>query len=384
MRRRWTPDEAWDWYTSRDWITGMNWIPSGGIHGSLWLLQEHEHDAAWRDAAREIALAHSYGINSIRFYLPFEVWQHEPEAFFAHLDQLLDLLGSYGMTMMPVLFNDCSVPRHRWSPAPLGPQPEPEPGYFGGSSESPFDDDVQGGGIVGYVLTDEPDLEPTFRRYVDELAARYGQDERVIVWNVWNEIGNSTRGELSLPMMEKAFSWLREADVSQPLTAEIWGVGASDAYEWLLDPCRLQPVEERAIELSDVVSFHYYGDHTHAKQLIAYLEQLGRPLLNTEWMHRPYRSTIETHLPLWKAKGVGSYFFGFVNGKAQFNHVWEFIKPLPGIDTRLWMHDIVHADFTPYDPDEIEVLKACNLPPSRPSRPSRPTRPTRPAGDAER
>ena len=55
---------------------------------------------------------------------------------------------------------------------------------------------------------------------------------------------------------------------------------------------------------------------------------------------------------------IGSYFFGFVNGKSQFNYVWEFIKKLPDIDTRLWMHDIFHADFTPYDEEEIEVIKA--------------------------
>ena len=111
---------------------------------------------------------------------------------------------------------------------------------------------------------------------------------------------------------------------------------------------------------SDIISFHFYGDYTHAKQYIHILEQYGRPLINTEWMHRPYRSLIETHLPLWKKHKVGSYFFGFVNGKAQFNCVWEFIKKLPDIDTRLWMHDIFHSDFTPYDPDEIEVLRECN------------------------
>ncbi|MDR1825528.1 MAG: cellulase family glycosylhydrolase [Bifidobacteriaceae bacterium] len=369
MKQRWTEDQAWDWYTSRDWITGFNFIPSGAMNGGLWLLQEYQHEVAYRDAAREIALAASLGLNSIRFYLPFEVWQHQHDAFFAHLDELLALLDLHGMTMMPVIFNDCSVPKSRYREPIFGPQPEPVPGYFGGSDESPFDDDVQGGGIVGYVLTDEPELEPVFHQYVTELAIRYGHDDRVNIWNIWNEVGNSTRGDLSVPMMEKTFAWFREADVSQPLTAEVWGGGAADAYEWMMDPEHIPGPEARAVELSDVVSFHYYGDYTHSKGLIRFLRQFDRPLLNTEWMHRPYRSLIETHLPLWKREGVGSYFFGFVNGKAQFQYVWEFIKQLPGIDTRLWMHDIFHSDFTPYDPDEIPVLKACNLPPSRPVRP---------------
>jgi len=57
---------------------------------------------------------------------------------------------------------------------------------------------------------------------------------------------------------------------------------------------------------------------------------------------------------------VGSYFFGFVNGKSQFNFVWEFIKNLPDIDTSLWMHDIFHEDFRPYDKEEIEMIQECN------------------------
>jgi len=360
MRPRWSESEAWAWHESRDWITGCNFTPSGAIDGPLWLLQEHGHDAAFRDAAREIALAAGLGLNSIRFHLPFEVWREQRDTFFRNLDQLLGLLGYHGMTMMPVLFNDCSVPRERYTSPALGPQPEPVPGYFGGTAVGPFDDDVQGGGSVGYVLTDEPELEPVFREYVRQLGERYGGDDRVVVWDVWNEIGNSSRGARSLPMMEKTFGWLRELEVSQPLTAEVWGGGASSAYEWLLNPTTIPDVERRAVELSDVVSFHYYGDYTHAKRLIGVLRQFHRPLLNTEWLHRPYRSCIETHLPLWQKEGIGSYFFGFVNGKAQLDHVWEFIKDLDGIDTSLWMHDIFHEDFTAYDDDEIAVLKACN------------------------
>ncbi|HEY0188671.1 MAG TPA: hypothetical protein VGC67_14365 [Cellulomonas sp.] len=361
MRARWTETEINRWYDDQEWITGCNFTPSGAMHGGLWLLQEHDHPAAFTDAAKEIALAASIGLNSIRFYVPFEVWRDQRDAFHRHLGQLLDLLGSYGMTMMPVIFNDCSVPRDRFAEVPLGPQPEPVPGYFGGSDVSPFDDDVQEGGAVGYVLTDEPELEPLFEEYVRDLATRYGADPRVLVWNVWNEIGNSSRGERSLPMMEKAFGWFRRHEVMQPLTAEVWGGGASYPLEWVNNPVTFPAVEERAAELSDIISFHYYGDYVHAKQLIATLRRYRRPLLNTEWLHRPYGSLIETHLPLWKREDIGSYFFGFVNGKAQLDHVWEFIKDLPGIDTRLWMHDVFRPDFTPYDPDEIAVLRACNL-----------------------
>lgn len=36
------------------------------------------------------------------------------------------------------------------------------------------------------------------------------------------------------------------------------------------------------------------------------------------------------------------------------------LKKLPDIDTRLWMNDIFHDDFTPYDEEEIEVIMECN------------------------
>lgn len=47
-------------------------------------------------------------------------------------------------------------------------------------------------------------------------------------------------------------------------------------------------------------------------------------------------------------------------GKSQFNVVWDFIKPYPSVDQTLWMHDIYHADLTPYDPDESAALRKLN------------------------
>ena len=52
----------------------FNFIPSGSMTGSLWLFQEYGHKEAFRDAAREIALAAELGFNSIRMVLPFEVY----------------------------------------------------------------------------------------------------------------------------------------------------------------------------------------------------------------------------------------------------------------------------------------------------------------------
>ena len=339
MKRKWTEDEIWAGYKEQPWISGFNFIPSGAMDGAVWLLQEYDHENAFRDAAKEIALAASLGLNSVRFFVPFYLWRVQHDTFMKNFEQLLALLDRYHMTMMPTLFNDC---------------------YFGGTAVTPFDSDTQNGDTVGYDITDEPEMEPVVEAYVREMARTYGNDKRILIWTVWNEAGNSQRMEKSVPLMKKVFGWMREEDVMQPLTADVWGAGADHPYGWLKNPGIYAEVERVAIELSDIISFHFYGDYSHARMYIDCLKQYGRPLVNTEWMHRPFRSLIQTHLPLWKKEKIGSYFFGFVNGKAQFNYVWEFIKNLPDIDTRLWMHDIFHSDFTPYDDEEIEVIKECN------------------------
>nr|WP_319777171.1 hypothetical protein [uncultured Sphaerochaeta sp.] len=361
MTEKWTKEKAWEWYNARPWITGCNFIPSNTRTIELW--QEYGHEEIMPRVREEVELAAGLGLNSMRVFFPIYVWKNQHDAFLKHLEELLTIMDEKGITMMPVLFGDCLVPKSKHRDPVFGRQPDPVPGYFGGEAISPFDEAPDEDGRetaadnVGWSPYDDRALWPEAEAYVKELARIYGKDERIIIWNVWNEAGNSNRLSMSGPLMTKAFQWLREMDVVQPLTADVWGAGADHPHGWLNNPRIYAEIEDLAIELSDVVSFHFYGDYTHLKQYIAVLEKYGRPLLNTEWMHRPFRSIIQTHLPVFKKEKIGSYFFGFVNGKAQFNYVWNFIKGMPDIDTRLWMHDIFHSDFTPYDPEEIEVIK---------------------------
>ena len=109
---------------------------------------------------------------------------------------------------------------------------------MGGTSDNSFDEETQTGITVGYSITDDEEMTPEIEKYVRELAKRYGQDDRVIIWNIWNELGNSGRGEKSLPMAKKVIGWLREEDVKQPLTIEMWGAQVKgNYYEGLNNPC---------------------------------------------------------------------------------------------------------------------------------------------------
>lgn len=97
MKRKWTEDEIWAWYKEQPWISGFNFIPSGAMDGAVWLLQEYDHENAFRDAAKEIALAASLGLNSVRFFVPFYLWRVQHDTFMKNFEQLLALLDRYHM-----------------------------------------------------------------------------------------------------------------------------------------------------------------------------------------------------------------------------------------------------------------------------------------------
>ena len=86
---------------------------------------------------------------------------------------------------------------------------------------------------------------PELERYTRDMVGAFGRDSRVVVWDLYNEPGNSGMGERSLPLAEAAFSWARAAKPQQPLTIGAWADLQS-------------PMSRRLMELSDVVSFHGY------------------------------------------------------------------------------------------------------------------------------
>ena len=88
---------------------------------------------------------------------------------------------------------------------------------------------------------------------VDELAAKYSQDQRLQIWDVWNEPGNGRRDNLSLKAMKKFFEIIRSHNPIQPLTADCW------SYTEDFMPKR--EMEKMAVDLSDVITFHYYGSY---------------------------------------------------------------------------------------------------------------------------
>ncbi len=328
-QRRWTRTQAWDWYRAQPWIVGFNFVPStAGNTTELWSAETF--DAPTID--RELGWGARLGFNSCRVFVQYLVWKHDPEGLKQRIDKFLAIAASHGLTTILVPFDDCAFGDPPQTEPFLGKQRDPIPGMIGPSwTPSP-----------GLKAVTDRSAWPDLEKYVKDLVGAFGRDRRVLMWDLYNEPGNTGMGEKSLPLLEAAFAWARAADPSQPLTVGVWGGPAETA--------------RRQLALSDVVSFHFYGNHDGLRSRIAELKTHLRPVINTEWMARLQGSVWATDLPLFKREAVGCCCWGLVNGRAQFQFAWGDKRGTP--EPKIWFHDLLRRDGTPYDPAELEVIRA--------------------------
>lgn len=353
MKRQWTKEEARAWYEEQPWIRGYNGYPSNCVNRvAMW--QSYKHDEVAKQLAYEFDLAKRTGFNAVRAILQFEVWLCEHDAFMANLEEYFALADRYGLKVMLTIGNDCTVPKELYTPVRLGEQPV-DWGYHSGICRGPH-----AGGYTsdGYMLADEPEYLPKFYEMVDELATRYARDPRLQIWDVWNEIGNGRRGTKSVPYMERCFEIIRAHDPIQPLTADVWSYDADT----------LAPADEaqaRALALSDVITFHYYGDFGTMVRLVEKLKaDHGRPLINNEWLNRIAHNNVEDIFPLFYLEHVGSYHWGLIQGYSQTYEPWgryneeiedpDYYGPN---DYTLFQHDLYRFNGRPYIAREIRVIR---------------------------
>ena len=352
MEARWSREEANTWYDEQPWLVGCNFIPSTAIN-QLEMWQDETFDPETID--RELGWAADLGFNAARVYLHDLLWHADATGFKGRIDRYLEIATRHGIRTMFVLFDDC------WHDDPaLGTQPEPEPGvHNSGWVKSP-----------GSKVVKNPVEWGRLEDYVSDIVSTFGSDERVVVWDIYNEPSNVFLLSLGLPaplryakliyhlikyllspsstspLLQEAFSWARSAQPSQPLTTAAWHLTASLGS-------KLNP---QALALSDVISFHSYFDLETTSKLVRELQALGRPLLCTEYLARKEGCLFETHLPLFKREKIGCYNWGLVSGKTQTIYSWEEVIET-GEEPPLWFHDILRADGTPYRDEEVQVIR---------------------------
>jgi len=358
---RWTIDKAKDWYGKQPWLVGCNFLPSTAIN-QLEMWQADTYDAETID--RELGWAEDLGFNTLRVYLHDLVWSQDPDGFARRIDHFLGIADHHGMSVLLVLFDDC----HRSDPKP-GVQPLPVPGiHNSGWMQSPGQKLV----LQFHDGTVSASEKKRLREYVQGVLTRFKDDERVLMWDIYNEPGAAFLGEESSVLLKLAWEWAREVKVSQPLTACLDGSGSAVNIAINADQ-------------SDIITFHSYIGQSLEQTIIRRQETgMGRPLICTEYMARELGTTFQHSLPVFKKYGVGCYMWGFVAGKSQthWNYasinklrreaIYEYVNckleelrkqgtviksgdSIP--EPALWFHDMYRIDGTPFDQKEVDFIK---------------------------
>ncbi|HJO24154.1 MAG: 1,4-beta-xylanase [Myxococcota bacterium] len=294
---------------------------------------------------RELAWAAGLGFNVCRVYLHDLLWEQDSDGFLRRIGVFLDHAHQNGIGAIFVLFDDvwCSEPK-------LGRQPDPHPGrHNSGWVQSP-------GLPTLHAYPNDRDVPARLEAYVHGIVSAFANDPRVLTWDVYNEPGgypsplSDPVGEACLPLLRDAFDWARGASPSQPLTSGLWSVPTAP-----LPPA----IEALQLELSDIVSFHHYGPADALERLCEHLRSLtDRPLLCTEYLARNLESRFETHLPVFRERGIGAISWGLVSGKTQTVYPWwSWFDDEPEPEPKIWFHDILRPDGNPFDPNETAFLR---------------------------
>ena len=324
---RWSAAKAQEWYAKQGWLRGSNFQPSTAIN-QLEMFQAATFDVATID--RELGWAQDLGFNVMRVYLHHLLWTADKEGFKKRLDKYLEISTKHGIKTLFVFFDDC------WNDtAWVGTQPAPKPGiHNSGWVRDP-----------GTMLYRYPDTIKTLKAYVTDVLTAFKDDKRILMWDLYNEPGNSSQFDKSMPLLKQVFDWARSVNPSQPVTAAVWN--NSPKYNNL---------NKFQLENSDIISYHNYQYIDIHQQAIDSLKKFGRPLICSEYMARTNASLFQLTLPLLKKENIGAINWGFVSGKTNTIYAWS--KPMPGgEEPELWFHDIFRKDGTPYSKDEVTFIK---------------------------
>src|SRR5947209_6279864 len=213
---RWSRERAEAWMAENGWLVGCNYIPSNAIN-QLEMWQEGTISPALID--KELGWAASLGFNTVRVFLHHLLWEEDADGFLQRIDEYLSIAHSHGIRTMFVLFDAV------WNPFPKsGKQPQPK--Y-----------NVHNSGWVqcpGYDVLNNPARYDSLHSYVDGLVSHFKNDERVLIWDLYNEPDNMNlasykdddyvvhKAELSMALLRKTINWVRDINPVQPITMAHW------------------------------------------------------------------------------------------------------------------------------------------------------------------
>lgn len=194
---------------------------------------------------------------------------------------------------------------------------------------------------------------------VRQTIRAFRGDERIIMWDVWNEPPIDT--EHTMPVMdwiEKMVIWCRQEGSTQPITSSIiFDTGIAGAYQ---GPENVRHTRRQEVEsMMDLHNFHDYGvEEDHSRNipvLVERLRKLGdRPMVATEALTRTNGSGVARSLCEFARYGIGFYVWGLYSCDANWEVKWyrsTFYAWEP------MFHNLLYADGDPYDERELQWIR---------------------------
>lgn len=327
QRPVWSKEKANAWYAKYPWMAGADFLPSTAIN-QLEMWQAETFDPTTID--RELGYAEGIGMRLMRVYLHHLAWQADKEGFKKRMANYLTIADKHHIKTVFVFFDDCWNNTYR-----VGLQPAPKTGvHNSGWVQDP-------GKLIDMDLTVDRMLE----QYVTDVLTTFKKDQRIFLWDVYNEPGNSGYGNKSMALLDKIFKWGRKVNPDQPLSAGVWNLDLVDLNKFQL-------------ENSDVITYHnYMNEKEHLKWIDSFLVKTGKPLICTEYMARTRGSRFDNIMPLLKERKIAAINWGLVSGKSNTIYAWD--TPMPdGTEPKTWFHDIFRKDGTPYKEEEANLIRS--------------------------
>lgn len=323
----WSAEKASEWYKKQPYLVGANYIPASAIN-QLEMWQGDTFDPASID--KELGWAESIGMNTMRVFLHSLVYKADPTGFKSRINQFLKIADQHHIKPMFVFFDDC------WNKVPqIGKQPEKKIGiHNSGWMQDPGDP-----------ASKETSNYAALKVYVKDILKTFSNDKRILLWDLYNEPGNSGKVGTSIPLLTEIFTWAREVNPEQPITAGLWNWGGN-----------FNELNRFQLANSDVVSYHCYDNPERHLRTIELLKLFGKPMICTEYMARTRNSTFINSLPVLKKENVGAINWGLVDGKTNTKYAWD--TPMSnGGEPKVWFHEVFKADGSPYIQEETDMIK---------------------------
>ena len=331
---RWSEERAFQYMQRFGEVKGCNYVVSDA--SSIMRAPNTElirRELGW---AREIV-----GLNCVRIWVELADFQLNPNLLYTNFDHFLGICDANQIKVLPVLSMQSALdPSMSPGDSALShPEMEFHPSIHGGGWRYPnrihWPCCEPEGPIPAKAMAAWEQTKPAAERFFKAFLSRYTEDDRILIWDLYNEAPKSAR-----PFVEKIFQWAREVAPSQPLSV-CW----------------------QGHDLSDVVTFHTYarpGFETQNRNSSGwdFLNELdwarawGRPMLCTEWLARPFGNTISAILPFFERYHIGWFVWGLCAvGPAQLQYPWGW--PLGSPAPEKWFHCLLYPDGTPYSAEEI-------------------------------